>query len=65
MKLISDIKEFLILNDFPAVNMSLQKRAQKLKLIEEESKKKLWQLRESVDSDLRVLEEEYYMSKYK
>lgn len=65
MKLISDIKEFLILNDFPTINMSLQMRVKQLKTIEDETKKKLWQLREQVNDDLRTLEEEYYSSKYK
>lgn len=65
MKLISDIKEFLILNDFPAVNMSLQKRSQHLKTIEDETKKKLWQLREQIGNDLKELEQEYYLSKHK
>lgn len=65
MKLISDIKEFLILNDFPAVNNSLQMRVNQLRNIEDETKKKLWQLREQVNDDLRILEEEYYSSAYK
>ena len=65
MKLISDMKEFLILNDFPAINMSLQMRVKQLKTIEDETKKKLWQLREQVNDDLRILEEEYYSSIYK
>jgi len=65
MKLIADIKEFLILNDYPAVNTSLQKRTQVLRNIEEQTKKKLWELREQVDGDLRHLEEEYCFSKYK
>merc|ERR1712126_86307 len=65
MKLISDIKESLILNDFPAINTSLQMRVKQLKNIEDETKKKLWQLREQVNDDLRILEEEYYSSLYK
>ena len=65
MKLISDIKEFLILNDFPAVNTSLQKRVQHLRTIEDETKKKLCELKEVVNNDLFLLEEEFYLSKYK
>ena len=65
MKLIADIKEFLILNDYPAVNLSLQKRTQQLRSIEDQTKKKLWELREQVDADLRLLEHEYFSSKYK
>ena len=65
MKLISDIKEFLILNDFPAVNVSLQNRVQELKTTELETNQKLLQIRHRIDADLRVLEEEYYCSKYK
>jgi len=65
MKLIADIKEFLILNDYPAVNASLQKRTQQLRSIEDQTKKKLWELREQVDGDLRLLEQEYFSSKYK
>merc|ERR1711973_481698 len=37
MKLISDIKESLILNDFPAINASLQKRVKLLKNIQRRS----------------------------
>merc|ERR1712002_395402 len=65
MKLISDIKESLILNDFPAINASLQKRVKQLKNIEDTTKKKLWELREQVNDDLRTLEEEYYSSNYR
>ncbi|XP_065678085.1 mediator of RNA polymerase II transcription subunit 22-like [Hydra vulgaris] len=65
MKLIADMKEFLILNDFPAVNTSLQKRVQHLKTIEDETKKKLNELKEVVNNDLILLEEEFYLSKYK
>lgn len=65
MKLIADIKEFLILNDYPAVNLSLQKRTQQLRTIEDQTKKKLWELREQVDCDLRLLENEYFSSKFK
>ena len=65
MKLIADIKEFLILNDFPAVTTSLQKRAQLLKSIETETKKKLFEMRQHIDDDLKVLEREYYLSKNK
>ncbi|XP_066920504.1 mediator of RNA polymerase II transcription subunit 22-like [Clytia hemisphaerica] len=65
MKLTADIKEFLILNDYPAVNVCLQKRTQQLRSIEEQTKKKLWELREQVDGDLRLLEDEYFSSKYK
>ena len=64
MKLICDIKEFLILNDFPAVNMSLQKRAKQLKTITDETKKKLLQLQEEVSNDMRFLEEEYLTSSF-
>lgn len=65
MKLIADIKEFLILNDYPAVNSSIQKRTKQLEGIEKQTKKKLWELREQVDGDLRLLEEEYFSSKYR
>merc|ERR1711973_298604 len=37
MKLISDIKESLILNDFPAINASLQKRVRLLKTLQRRS----------------------------
>uniref|UniRef100_A0A3P8TA54 Mediator of RNA polymerase II transcription subunit 22 n=1 Tax=Amphiprion percula TaxID=161767 RepID=A0A3P8TA54_AMPPE len=54
MKLVSDLKQFLILNDFPS-----------LRSLQEECDKKLTSLRDEIAVDLYELEEEYYSSRYK
>uniref|UniRef100_A0A8C2SBX6 Mediator of RNA polymerase II transcription subunit 22 n=1 Tax=Capra hircus TaxID=9925 RepID=A0A8C2SBX6_CAPHI len=65
MKLVSDLKQFLILNDFPSVNEAIDQRNQQLRALQEESDRKLIALRDEVSIDLYELEEEYYSSRYK
>ncbi|XP_038637821.1 mediator of RNA polymerase II transcription subunit 22 isoform X1 [Scyliorhinus canicula] len=64
MKLVSDLKQFLILNDFPSVNESINQRKQQLRNLQEECDKKLITLRDEIAVDLYELEEEYYSSSY-
>ncbi|XP_032088806.1 mediator of RNA polymerase II transcription subunit 22 isoform X3 [Thamnophis elegans] len=62
MKLVSDLKQFLILNDFPSVNEAINQRNQQLRALQEECDKKLIALRDEISIDLYELEEEYYSS---
>ncbi|XP_032905212.1 mediator of RNA polymerase II transcription subunit 22 isoform X2 [Amblyraja radiata] len=62
MKLVSDLKQFLILNDFPSVNEAINQRKQQLRNLQEECDKKLITLRDEIAIDLYELEEEYYSS---
>ncbi|XP_069871121.1 mediator of RNA polymerase II transcription subunit 22 isoform X1 [Dipodomys merriami] len=62
MKLVSDLKQFLILNDFPSVNEAIDQRSQQLRALQEECDRKLVALRDEVSIDLYELEEEYYSS---
>lgn len=65
MKLVSDLKQFLILNDFPSVNEAINQRNQQLHSLQEDCDKKLIALRDEISIDLYELEEEYYSSRYK
>ncbi|XP_077986755.1 mediator of RNA polymerase II transcription subunit 22-like [Glandiceps talaboti] len=65
MKLTADLKQFLILNDFPSVNESIAQRTQFLKKAQTEYDHKLMRLRDEVAVDLYDVEEEYYTSRYK
>ncbi|XP_011615101.2 mediator of RNA polymerase II transcription subunit 22 isoform X2 [Takifugu rubripes] len=62
MKLVSDLKQFLILNDFPSVNDAISLQNQQLRSLQEECDKKLISLRDEIAIDLYELEEEYYSS---
>ncbi|KAM9394052.1 mediator of RNA polymerase II transcription subunit 22 isoform 1-T1 [Pholidichthys leucotaenia] len=64
MKLVSDLKQFLILNDFPSVNEAITLQNQHLRSLQEECDKKLTSLRDEIAVDLYELEEEYYSSSY-
>uniref|UniRef100_F6SQD1 Mediator of RNA polymerase II transcription subunit 22 n=1 Tax=Equus caballus TaxID=9796 RepID=F6SQD1_HORSE len=65
MKLVSDLKQFLILNDFPSVNEAIDQRNQQLRALQEECDRKLITLRDEISIDLYELEEEYYSSRYR
>lgn len=65
MKLVSDLKQFLILNDFPSVNEAIDQRNQQLRALQDECDRKLITLRDEISIDLYELEEEYYSSRYK
>ncbi|XP_075704506.1 mediator of RNA polymerase II transcription subunit 22 isoform X1 [Rhinoderma darwinii] len=62
MRLVSDLKQYLILNDFPSVNEAINQRAQQLRGLQDECDKKLVSLRDEIAIDLYELEEEYYSS---
>ncbi|XP_072288918.1 mediator of RNA polymerase II transcription subunit 22 isoform X1 [Eucyclogobius newberryi] len=64
MKLVSDLKQFLILNDFPSVNDAISLQNQQLRSLQDECDKKLTSLRDEIAIDLYELEEEYYSSSY-
>lgn len=64
MRLVSDLKQYLILNDFPSVNEAINQRNQQLRTLQEECDKKLISLRDEIAVDLYELEEEYYSSSY-
>lgn len=65
MKLVSDLKIFLILNDFPSVNESISNKTTLYKHMQNELDAKLLSLRDELANDLYELEDEYYSSVYK
>ena len=65
MKLVSDIKQFLILNDFPQVNEAIKAQNVRYKHTQNSYDMQLLALRDDMMVDLFELEEEYYSSQYK
>ncbi|KAK0042331.1 mediator of RNA polymerase II transcription subunit 22-like isoform X2 [Biomphalaria pfeifferi] len=65
MKLVSDLKQFLILNDFPSVNEAISHNAKMYKENQINIDMKLMKLRDEMAADLYELEDEYYSSLYK
>lgn len=65
MKLVSDLKQFLILNDFPSVNDSITANVHLYKEMQSGIDSKLMLLRDEMAADLFELEDEYYSSLYK
>merc|ERR1712241_94088 len=65
MKLISDIKQYLILNDFPSVNEAIAHNSKMFLDLQEACDRKLTTLRDELATDLYELEDEYYSSSYK
>ena len=65
MKLINDIKQYVILNDFPAVNEAISHNSKLFLNMQEGCDAKLTTLRDELAQDLYELEEEYYSSQYK
>lgn len=65
LKLVSDIKQYLILNDFPSVNEAIAHNSKVFRSMQQESDQKLQNLRDDIIADLHELEEEYYTSIYK
>ena len=61
-KLIWDIKQFLIVNDFPLINESISKRVETNLLNVSEIDLKLVNLRHEIANELYDLEDEYYNS---
>lgn len=65
LKLVSDIKQYLILNDFPSVNEAITSNSNLFRTKQQECDQKLMSLRDDIAADLYDLEEEYFTSIYK
>lgn len=65
MKLVSDLKQYLILNDFHSVNEAITANSSLYRSMQVENDKKLMELRDDMAAELYDLEEEYYTSMYK
>lgn len=65
MKLISDLKQFLILNDFPSVNEAIAHNSKTFTALQQNCDRKLTLLRDDLATDLYELEDEYYSSSFK
>lgn len=65
MKLVSDMKEFLILNDFPSVNTSIAERSNAIQEITNQTDQQLLLLKQELAVNLFELEQSYYSSCYK
>jgi len=65
MKLVSDLKIYLILNDFPNVNEAISSNSNMFKEMQSSCDRNLTSLRDDLATDLFELEEEYYSSSYK
>lgn len=65
MKLVADLKQFRILNDFPSVNDSITGNMHLYRDMQTQIDVKLMALRDEMAADLFELEDEYYSSVYK
>lgn len=65
IKLVSDIKQYLILNDFNTANEAIIQSSTLYRNTQQDRDAKLTQLRDDMAIDLYDLEEEYYTSIYK
>jgi len=65
MKLVSDLKQYLILNDFPSVNEAIAQNSNVFKDTQVQCDRKLTDMRDEMATDLFELEDEYYSSSYK
>ncbi|ELU16242.1 hypothetical protein CAPTEDRAFT_221845 [Capitella teleta] len=65
MKLVSEVKQFVILNDFRSVNESIMAQMHMYRHVQTECDTKLFALRDDMAADLFEMEEEYYSSVYK
>lgn len=65
MKVVSDIKQFLILNDFLQVNEAIKAQNMRYRHTQSSVDMQLLALRDDMMVDLFELEEEYYLSQYK
>ena len=64
-KLASDVKEYLILNDFPFINHTINSNSKMYQQLQHNTDGKLLALRDDMASQLYELEDEYYSSRYK
>lgn len=65
MKLVSDLKQYLILNDFPSVNEAITQNSNTFQELQGSCDRNLTALRDDLAMDLFELEEEYYSSSFK
>ena len=65
MKLVTDLKQYLILNDFPSANDAISQNTLTMINMQNECDRKLMNLRDDLAADLYDLEEEYYSSPFK
>lgn len=65
MKLVSDMKEFLILNDFPSVNTSISERSNALQEINNVTDQQLLTLKQELAVNLFDLEQSYFSSSFR
>lgn len=65
MKLVSDMKEFLILNDFPSVNTSISERSNALQEVNNVTDQQLLTLKQELAVNLFELEQSYYSSSFR
>lgn len=65
MKLVSDMKKFLILNDFPSVNTRISERSNALQEIINQTDQQLLTLKQELAVNLFELEQSYYSSSYR
>jgi len=65
IKLVADIKQYLILNDFPSVNEAIVLQSQMFKQRQVDCDRRLMTLRDDMAADLYDLEEDYYSSAFK
>ncbi|XP_068695873.1 mediator of RNA polymerase II transcription subunit 22-like [Montipora foliosa] len=65
MKLVSDMKEFLILNDFPSVNTSISERSNAIQEINTLTDQQLLTLKQELTVNLFELEQSYYSSSFR
>lgn len=63
LKLVSDIKQFLVLNDFHSVNDAITANSQFYRATQQDRDMKLMNLRDEMAGDLFDLEQEYYSGK--
>jgi mediator of RNA polymerase II transcription subunit 22 len=59
MKLVSDIKQYPILKDFPSINEAITQNSKLIRTKQSECDQKLTSLRDDMAADLYDLEEEY------
>jgi len=65
LKLVSDIKQFLILNDFMQVNEAIKSNNTQCANTQSRIDQQLLAIRDELAADLFELEDEYYSSQYK
>ncbi|CAB3223069.1 unnamed protein product [Arctia plantaginis] len=65
IKLVSDIKQYLILNDFSSVNEAITQNSKLFRTKQQECDQKIMSLRDDIAADLYDLEDEYFTSIFK